>query len=62
MRRGRGGGTTARRDGMRVFRQFVWLEVGYAKVTLPLGGLQSRAWAHFATMPKSVETGGCDDE
>src|SRR5574341_499472 len=31
VRRGRGGGTAARRDGVRVFRQFSWLEVGSGK-------------------------------
>ena len=28
------GGTAARRDGVRVFRLFVWLEVGSVKVAL----------------------------
>ena len=30
-----GGGTAARRDGVRVFRHIVWLEVGSGKVALP---------------------------
>jgi hypothetical protein len=34
-RRSHGGGTAARRDCVRVFRRFAWLEVGSAKVALP---------------------------
>jgi hypothetical protein len=33
-RRGHGGGTAARRDGVRVFKQFSWLGVGSVKVAL----------------------------
>ena len=33
VRRGHGGGTAARRDSVRIFRHFVWLEVGSVKVT-----------------------------
>ena len=33
-RRGHDGGTAARRDGVRVFKQFSWLEVGSGKVVL----------------------------
>jgi hypothetical protein len=39
-RRSHGGGTAARRDGVRVFKQFAWLEVGCVKVVL--FGAQSR--------------------
>ena len=33
-RRGHGGGTAVLGDGVRVFRQFAWLEVGSGKMAL----------------------------